>query len=121
MESAACKAGQILQKLREEKFVDDERFARLFVRGKFRSNKWGRVKIQYELRSRNIPDNLIDQAIGDICEEDYLNTIKELILKKKSEIKTGKSLNIREKIITFVTGKGFEFDPVFRVLKELKI
>jgi regulatory protein len=115
------KINSIMKKLKEEHFIDDERFARVFVRGKFNTNKWGRVKIRYELKGRGIPENMISEAIQEIGEEDYRKTIRELILKKKSEIKAGKNFNIREKIITFVTGKGFEFDLTIEVLKELKI
>ncbi len=115
------KISTIIKKLKAERFIDDERFARLFVRGKFRSNKWGRLKIRYELKGRGIPENLIREALPEISDEDYRKTIRELILKKKSEIKPGKNLNIREKIITFVTGKGFEFDLTAEILKELKI
>jgi len=115
------KISQIMKKLKEESFIDDERFARLFVRGKFRVNKWGRLKMQYELKVRSIPEKLIGEAMQEISEDDYIKIIRELILKKKSEIKPGKNLNIREKIITFVTGKGFEFDLTLELIKELKI
>lgn len=107
--------------LHAEGFIDEERYARVFVRGKFHINKWGRAKIRYELKGRNIPPILVKKAMEEIGEDDYMRTIRELILKKQSEINTGKHLNIREKIITFVTGKGFEFDLISKVLTELKI
>jgi len=118
---SAVKIRKIMRYLQEEGFIDDERYARMFVRGKFHINKWGRVKIRYELRNRTIPEHLVNKAIGEIGEDDYLGTIRELVLKKMSEIKNEKHLNIREKIITFVTGKGFEFDLISKVLTELKI
>ena len=107
--------------LESEGFLNEERFARIFVRSKFHINKWGRSKIRYELKSRFIPDNLVQKAMEEIGEDDYLKTIRELVLKKMSEINSAKHLNIREKIITFVTGKGFEFDQISKVLTELKI
>lgn len=115
------KITKIVHQLEEEGFIDEERYARMFVRGKFLISKWGRTKIRYELRNRNIPENLVQKSMGEIGEFDYLKTIRELILKKISEINTGKHLNIREKIITFVTGKGFEFDLISKVLTEFKI
>ncbi|MEI7499082.1 MAG: regulatory protein RecX [Bacteroidota bacterium] len=114
-------SNKITKKLKDEGFIDDERFAKLFARGKFRINKWGRLRIRYELKCRSIPDHIIHEALLEISEEDYRKTVMELILKKKLEIKPEKNLNIREKIITFVTGKGFEFDLTAEVLKELKI
>jgi regulatory protein len=116
-----AKTKKIKQNLSGEGFINEERYARLFVRSKFHVNKWGRAKIRYELKIRNIPEELILKAMEEIGEEDYLSTIRELILKKLSEINTGKHLSVREKIITFVTGKGFEFDLISIVLKELKI
>jgi len=107
--------------LKEEGFLNEERYARIFVRSKFHINKWGRSKIRYELKNRVIPENLVQKAMEEIGEDDYMNTIRELILKKMSEINSAKHLNIREKIITFVTGKGFEFDLISKVLTEFKI
>jgi|WetSurMetagenome_2_1015567.scaffolds.fasta_scaffold671015_1 regulatory protein len=115
------KKRSILHHLQEEGFIDEERYARIFVRSKFHINKWGRAKIRYELKSRTIPEKLVQKAMEEIGEDDYIKTIRDLILKKKSEINSGKHLNIREKIITFVTGKGFEFDLISKVLTELKI
>jgi len=120
-EVPAAKAEAIMKYLSEGGFLDDARFARTFAGSKFRLNKWGRLKIRFELKSRNIPDNIIAEAFKVIHEEDYLQTIRELILKKHQEIKAGKSLNIRQKIITFVNGKGYEFDLIAEALKELKI
>jgi len=115
------KFNQIKNMLISEGFINEERFARVFVRGKFHINKWGRSKIRYELKSRNIPDRIILQSMEEIGDDDYLRTIRELILKKSSEINSGKNLNVREKILTFVTGKGFEYDLTSKILTELNI
>jgi len=112
---------KIMHTLKSEGFLDEERYARIFVRSKFHINKWGRMKIRHELRNRSIPEHLVSKAMEEIREDDYLRTIRELALKKMSEIKNGKQLNIREKITTFVAGKGFEFDLISKVLTELKI
>ncbi|MDP1621029.1 MAG: regulatory protein RecX [Bacteroidales bacterium] len=116
-----AKTRQIMRQLKEEGFIDEERYARIFVRSKFHINKWGRIKIRYELKGRNISENLVNKAMEEIGEDDYMRTIHELVLKKKLEINSEKHLNIREKILTFVTGKGFEFDLIIKVLTELKI
>jgi regulatory protein len=112
---------RIISYLEENDFISQTRYAKSFARGKFHSNKWGRIKIEYELKSRGIPELLIRDALQEIGVEEYGIMIRELILKKQQEIKAGKNLNIREKIITFVTGKGYEFDLIAEALKELKI
>jgi len=78
--------------LKEEGFIDEERYARIFVRSKFHINKWGRVKIRYELKSRTIPEKLVQKAMDEIGEEDYMKTIRELILKKMSEINSAETV-----------------------------
>ena len=118
---SAAESRKILQKLAEEGFLDEERFSRIYVRSKFHINKWGRNKIRYELKGRNIPETLIGRALEEIGEDDYLRTLSELISKKAAEIKNGKSLNIREKIITFSSCKGYEFDLITKILTELKL
>ncbi len=118
---SSVKRTQIIHHLKKEGFIDEERFARIFVRGKFHINKWGRAKIRAELKSRNIPDKIVRQSMEEIGEDDYIRTIRELVLKKKLEINNGKHFNVREKIITFVTGKGYEFSLITKVLTELNI
>lgn len=112
---------EIMKQLLAGKFIDEDRFARSYVRGKFHINKWGRIKIIFELRRRNIPESLIRNAISEIGEEDYLFTIRDLVIRKKQEIYLRKNLKVREKIITFVTGKGFEFNLAEKTLTELNI
>ena len=111
----------IINHLVVNKYLDEERFARTFVRGKFHINKWGKVKIIGELRRRNVSEVIISQAIREIGHEDYLRTIRDLIWKKQLEISLKNNLMVREKIITFVTGKGFEFHLVEKILTELNI
>ncbi len=116
-----ARSRKIQEQLAEEGYLENERFARIFVRSKFHINRWGRMKIRYELRFRNIPENIVTKAMEEIGEDDYLKTLADLITKKKSEINSPHSLNVREKIITFVTGKGYEFDLISKVLTDLNI
>ena len=111
----------ILHQLRQEKFLDDERYARAFTRGKFRNNHWGRIKIRYELEGKGIPDDIILLGLDEIGEDEYLDMIRNLVQKKSSEIKGEKKLTVRNKIFTFVSGKGFETDLITSIIKELNI
>ena len=112
---------KMIAMLKEEGLIDDQRFANAFVRGKFRVNRWGRNRITYELRARQLPEPVISNALKEIYEEQYLDVIRTLIIKKSGEINPGKTLNKREKIINFVVGKGFELDLVLRMMQEFKI
>jgi len=119
----------ILDQLKEDGFISDERFARAFVRGKWRVNHWGKIKITYELRAKRIPDKLIVSALGEINQDSYREILEEMIVKKANDIRpqkktennSKKSLNIRDKIFIFALGKGYESDLIREILNELKI
>jgi len=111
----------IINQLQEEGYINEERFAKMYAGGKFRVNKWGRQKIEFELKLKGIPEIMIQKGIEEIDEEDYQRMLRELIRKKQKEMTPEKDLNIREKIITFVQGKGYEIELIFTALKELKI
>ena len=111
----------IISRLQEEGYINEERFAKVYAGSKFRVNKWGRQKIEFELKLKGIPEVMIQKGIEEIDEEDYQRILRELIRKKQKEITPEKDLNIREKIITFVQGKGYEMELILTALKELKI
>lgn len=111
----------IISQLKEEGYINEERFAKVYAGSKFRINKWGRQKIEFELKLKRIPEVLIQKGIEEIDEEDYQQVLRDLIQRKQKEIIPEKNLNIREKIITFVQGKGYEMELILTTLKELKI
>jgi regulatory protein len=117
----ASRIPRILKRLYEENFIDDERYARAFVRGKFHINRWGRLKIINELKVRQLDDRIIQNALHEIGPEEYRTTLEELIYKKYSQFQGTNNLAMREKIINFVTGKGFEFSLADSVLNELNL
>jgi regulatory protein len=109
---------EIIKQLQQEGFLDDIRFAQLFVRGKFNNNHWGRIKLTYELRARKIGEKVIVEALNSIDEAAYKQKIRDLIQKKTAEINPEKSVQIREKLLNFVLRKGYEMDIALRVLNE---
>ncbi|MES2800770.1 MAG: regulatory protein RecX [Bacteroidota bacterium] len=103
-----------LKLLIQHKFVDDERFANSYASGKFRFKNWGRNKIKFELKIKRIPSDLITNAIYSLDEEEYEATVKELALKKWSEVK-GKSIYEKKaKVYRFLQSKGFESELIAR-------
>ena len=113
--------GSIIAKLKEGNFLDEERFAKAYARGEFRLNKWGKRKIFFELNHKNIPDVIIQAGLDDIDDEEYRRALKDLIIKKNTELKNKKSVNIRGKIINFAQGKGYEIEIIFDIIKELQL
>ncbi len=108
---AACE--QIIIKLMQEDFLNEERFARSFVRGKFRIKKWGRIKIKQELKNREISAPLIKIALREIEEKEYLNTLYMLAEKKASLLKEEDPFKKRKKLANFLLQKGYESSLVY--------
>lgn len=117
-ESDACKK-RILIKLVKERFIDEERYAHAFVRDKFRYNKWGRVRIAQELRMRHIDANTIEDALEEIEADDNLETLRDLIAKKRPSVKGKSEYEIRGKLIRFAIGRGFCMDDAIKVIGSL--
>lgn len=73
----------ILTRLEQEHYLDEERYARTYVRGKFRINGWGRLKIRNGLRAKQIDNKLIETAIKDeINEQEYMEVLRKILSNK---------------------------------------
>ncbi|NLA25107.1 MAG: RecX family transcriptional regulator [Bacteroidales bacterium] len=108
----------IVAKLVEEKYVDDRRYALAFASDKFKFNKWGKIKISYELKRKNINSSFIDEALEQINEEEYMQVIKNLILQRR--IVADNEYEYSQKVLRYMLGKGYEPELVDEVLKSLK-
>ena len=107
----------IIVKLIEENFVNEERFAKAYAGGKFRIKKWGRRKIQEGLKQKEISDYCIRQAMKEISNDDYSNTLGELIGKRELIEKEKNSYKRKHKIAQYIIAKGFEPELVWEILK----
>lgn len=110
---------KIINSLIEDKFVDDNRFAKSFVREKFRFNNWGRIKIAYALKQKRIPESTINLALEEIEEEQYLHVLETELIKKKKSIKTKNQFDLKGKLLRFGQSKGFEIEYILRVIENL--
>jgi regulatory protein len=97
----------ILSKLIKQGFIDEKRYAGSFARGKFRNLKWGRIKIRFELKKKQINTALISAAIREINEKEYLECINDLITKKFKSL-GGTTPENKVKVMRFLASKGFE-------------
>jgi regulatory protein len=105
---------EIISKLVENDFLNEERFARSYVRGKFRINKWGRTKIIYSLRSKKISDYCINKGLEEIDEDEYRTVLRELIEKK---LKGDDSFEAKRKVVASMQSKGYEMVIILEVMK----
>ena len=107
---------EIIEKLKAEKYLNDERYIKAYVADKFRINKWGRVKIRHNLRMKGLPEAMIQNELDEIDEEKY----KAVLIKTmKAKAKTVKKKNRFEKmgqIIRFAQTRGFEPELIHRYM-----
>lgn len=108
---------EILMFLIKENFLNEERFAKSYARGKFYIKKWGKNKIRLSLLQKGISDRLIKKSFEEIDDEDYKKTISELINKTLPTYKGLQEYQKKQKIIKFLISKGFEYEMVLSNLE----
>jgi len=109
----------IMLHLLENDFLNEERFAKVFVRGKFRIKKWGNRRIEKELKTRNISEYNIRSGLKEISESDYLKSFNELAKKRISQIKETNVYKKRKKLADYLLYRGWESDLVYNKVMEL--
>lgn len=107
---------KVLDRLEDEKFIDEERYCRSFVHDKLYYDRWGRIKISYSLRQKAIANEHIEAAMSTINEEEYLEILKEIIRQKSRSIKAENDYERRQKLARFAAGRGFEPGLIFKTL-----
>jgi len=110
---------QIIMELMQEDFLNEERFARSFVRGKFRIKKWGKIKIKQELKFKEISAPIIKIALAEIDQQKYTATFYELAEKKLRLIKEDDKFKKKRKLADFLLRKGYESNLVYETINEL--
>jgi len=113
-------ADEIIAHLIEKDFINEERFAKALAGGKFRIKKWGRIKVEAELRSRGLSDYCIKQGMKEINDTDYYATLLNLLEKKKKEIIAKTDYELNQKLARYAIGKGYEGELVWQILKEIQ-
>lgn len=109
---------QIIKKLQQEKFLDDTRYACYFVKDKFRFNHWGRIKITYMLRMKRLSQPIIEEALMQIDESDYLETLEKMIVDKAKKISGKNEFDKKARLLRFAQSHGFENELIFRILNK---
>lgn len=110
---------QIIIQLMQEDFLNEERFARSFVRGKFRIKKWGRIKIKQELKKREISNPIMHLAFSEIEESEYLKTLENLAEKKLMLLREPNSFKRKKKLVDYLLQKGYESSFVFETVNRI--
>ena len=107
---------RVMAQLIEERYVDDRRYARAFVKDKIRYNKWGRRKVQQGLWMKRIDKEIQDEVLDEIDEKEYLDVLKPLLKQKRKSIKANSDYELNQKLVRFAYGRGFTFDIIRQCL-----
>lgn len=112
---------ECLSQLIEENYLNEERFAQQFAGGKFRIKKWGRVKIKYELKQKQVSDYCIKKGLKEIAEEDYLATLEKLAEEKWVSVSSEHNLFIKlRRTQDYLIQKGYEHELVKQALQAVQ-
>ncbi len=110
---------EILEKLKKEKFLNDDRYVKAYVADKFKFNKWGKVKIRHNLRMKGLPEELIQNHLDEIDEEKYKKLLIKTMKDKAKSVKKNDRFEKMGQIIRFAQTRGFEPEMIHRHLKEV--
>lgn len=110
---------EILLYLMKENYLNEERFTRSYIRGKFYMKSWGRNKIRNHLKFKGIGEKLINAGFEEIEEEDYEKTLEKLYVGYKDKIKGLQEYQKQSKTIKYLLAKGFEYEEITDLIKKL--
>ncbi|MFM2138258.1 MAG: hypothetical protein RJA57_565 [Bacteroidota bacterium] len=108
----------IIASLIEDNYLNEERFAVAFAGGKWRIKRWGRVRIRYELRQRQVSEYCIRKALKEIDEEEYREVLRKLVAEKCDSLRKESWPVRKKKVQAFAIGRGFEAAMVLEYLND---
>lgn len=106
----------VMERLVKERYVDDERYARAFVKDKVRYNKWGRRKVEQALWQKRIDDDIRQRVLDEVDDEEYLVVLKPLLKQKRKTTKAQNDYELNQKLMRFAMSRGFTFDIIRQCL-----
>lgn len=113
-------AEKIIEVLKKEKFIDEERYSSAFVRDKFSYNKWGKVKLASDLKMKGIPSEIIRYALEKIDPDLYKSTLGKLIETQRKKIKAVNAYELKSKLMRYALSKGFESQLIYDILGDFE-
>ena len=107
---------EIIAYLIEERYIDNQRYANSYAKDKFRFNHWGKYKISMMLRSKNIESEFIEEALGQIDDEEYLVKLQQILKDKLRSLKYSSEYEKKGKLFKFAQSRGFESSAISKVI-----
>ena len=110
---------KVIAYLVKERYIDEERYARSFIRAKKEYNHWGERKIEQALYMKRIPKDIYQPLLKEICNNDFNDILKSLLQNKKRSVKASTDYELRGKLIRFAMQRGFTYDQITEVMDDL--
>ena len=110
---------QILFNLINEDYLNETRFCKSFVRGKFKIKNWGKRRIIQELKSRKISEFNIKKGLSEINEFDYQEKFENLFNKKLSSLENLNSIDKKKKIFSYLQYRGWETNLIYEKINQI--
>lgn len=103
---------RVVARLVKERYIDNERYARAFVKDKIRYNKWGRRKVMQALWMKRIDDDIQHRVLDEIDDKEYIDVLIPLLKQKRKTIKAKSDYELNQKLVRFALGRGFDFGVI---------
>lgn len=110
---------RILKRLKEEKYIDNSRYARSFINDKIKYNKWGVNKIVFELKKKRVEEKYYSQILNDLSKEEFEPQLISILKTKNRSVKAKDIYDRKNKLIRFALGRGFSMDLVVKCVEGL--
>lgn len=108
---------RILERLEQEKYIDEERYCRAFINDKYRFAKWGKVKIGQALQLKKIPSYVFRSFLDELIDEnEYLANLQKLLAAKRKSVRAENEYELNGKLIRFALSRGFEMRDIRRCI-----
>lgn len=108
----------IIETLISEGFIDESRYASAFVNDKIKFNSWGKQKVRYHLVQKGLASSVISACLSDFPDDEYY-TIAHRLVAKKHQLLSGDA-QMYNKIVRYMAGKGFEYELVSHIIRDLE-
>lgn len=110
---------RIIERLKKEKFLDDSRFARSFINDKLKFNKWGRTKIIFELKKRQVSESIYNPILNELSTDEFEQQLMHILSIKVKSVKAKNDYEKKTKLIRFALGRGFPMDSSIKCVDKL--
>ena len=110
---------KIITRLIDEKYIDEQRYAIAFTRDKFRFDGWGRIKIAYSLRNKHISSNVIENALAEIYDNEYIQSLEHLLRNKLRSLNKKNDIQKKASLLRFATSRGYEPGLIYSILPKI--